>query len=147
MPAWSSRVIIQWLLPVHVLAGATALTIFWIPLVTAKGGTVHRRVGWVFVSAMAVVAITAWVICGVRFLETDDVQQRGNAVFLAFIGLLAINTSWNGLRALRFKNRTTSHYHPLDMGIPLLLLLSGLGVLVYGIAEDMPYSWALRRSE
>jgi len=131
-------VIIAWLLPVHVLAGATALTVFWIPLVTAKGGKVHRRVGWVFVVAMAVAAITAWALCAVRFCETDDVQQRAYAVFLAFVGLLAINTSWNGLRALRFKNRTTSHYQPVDLGIPLLLSLSGIGVLAYGMAVDMP---------
>jgi len=51
--------------------------------------------------------------------------------------LLAINTSWNGLRALRFKHRTTAHYHPIDLGIPLLLLLSGIGIMVYGLQLDV----------
>jgi len=125
------------LLFIHVLAGATALFVFWIPLVTAKGGRVHRRVGWVFVAAMAGAAVTAWGVCGFRFAEATDEYQRAPAVFLAFVGLLAINTSWSGLRALRFKHRTTAHYHPLDLGIPLLLLLSGLGIFLYGVQVNV----------
>jgi hypothetical protein len=131
-------VILKTLLPIHVLAGAVALCCFWIPLVTAKGGKVHRRAGWVFVTTMAIAAITAWVICGIRYSETDDVHQRAAAAFLAYVGLLATDTSWNGLRALRFKNRTVRHFHPVDIGIPLLLVLSGAGVLVYGIQVNMP---------
>jgi len=131
-------VIINWILPIHVAAGAIALFLFWIPLVTSKGGKLHRGAGWGFVSAMAVAAFTAWVIGGIRFAETEEVQQRANAVFLAFVGLLAMNTSWNGLRALRFKKRTGSHRQPLDIGIPLLLALSGIGIVVYGFQINNP---------
>ena len=126
------------LLFAHVLAGATALFVFWIPLVTAKGGRVHRRVGWVFVVAMAVAAVTAWGLCGIRLAEATDEQQRAIAAFLGYVGLLAVNTSWSGLRALRFKHRTTAHYQPPDLGIPSLLLLSGFGVFLYGFQMNMP---------
>lgn len=136
-PSIKDFVMFAVLLVVHVLAGATALCVFWIPLVTAKGGKIHRRVGWVFVTAMAVAAVTAWGLGGIRIAETTDEHQRATAVFLAFVGLLAINTSWNGLRALRFKHRTTRHFHPVDLGIPSLLLLSGLGVFFYGFQVDM----------
>lgn len=126
------------LLLIHVLAGATALFVFWIPLVTAKGGKVHRRVGWVFVAAMAVAAVTAWGVCGMRIAEATDESQRATAAFLAFVGLLAVNTSWSGLRALRFKQRTAAHYHLLDLASPALLLLCGLGVFLYGYQVNMP---------
>lgn len=43
----------------HILAGFTALLIFWIPLVTKKGGSIHRRIGWVYIGAMTVVSISA----------------------------------------------------------------------------------------
>src|SRR5262249_2042862 len=86
---------------------------------------------------MTVAAVTAWVVCGFRIAEATDDNQRGIAAFLAFVGLLAINTSWNGLRALRFKDRATAHYHPLDLGIPSLLVLSGLGILAYGLETNM----------
>src|SRR5262249_1369575 len=112
-------VILNVLLPIHVLAGATALCSFWLPLVTIKGGKAHRRAGRVFVAAMALAALTAWMICGIRFTETEDVHQRAAAAFLAYVGLLAMNTSWSGLRVLRFKNRTGRHRHPVDIGMPL----------------------------
>ena len=130
-------VIREILLPIHVLAGAIALCCFWIPLVTVKGGKVHRRAGWVFVSAMAVASLTAWVICGIQFAETENVQGRANAAFLAYVGLLAINTSWTGLRVLCFKKRTTRHFHLLDLGIPFVLVLSGVGIFVYGMQVGM----------
>jgi uncharacterized membrane protein len=131
-------VVLQSLLFIHVLAGASALFVFWVPLVTAKGGTVHRRVGWVFVSAMAVAAVTAWGICGIRIAETTDEHQRATAAFLAYVGLLAVNTAWSGLRALRFKQRTTRHFHVLDLGIPSALLLAGVGTFLHGLQANMP---------
>lgn len=130
--------ILEVLLPIHVLAGAIALGCFWIPLVTAKGGKVHRRVGRVFVAAMAVAAFTAWVICGIRFIETDDARHRATTAFLAYVGLLATNTSWSGLRALRFKNRVGRQEHPLDIGIPLLQVLTGVVIVIYGRQVNMP---------
>src|SRR5262245_27434846 len=73
----------------------------------------------------AQVGSPAWVTCGIRFMETEDSNQRAAAVFLAYVGLLAMYTSWNGLRALRFKHRTEPHYHLLEIGIPFLLILGG----------------------
>ena len=32
---------------IHIAAGVTALATFWLPMVTKKGGRLHRRVGWV----------------------------------------------------------------------------------------------------
>ena len=37
--------VFQIVLGVHIAAGVVALLVFWVPLVTKKGGTVHRRVG------------------------------------------------------------------------------------------------------
>ena len=37
----------------HIVAGSLALVVFWVPLAVAKGSRWHRRVGWVFVAAMA----------------------------------------------------------------------------------------------
>lgn len=53
---------------IHILAGATALLIFWLPLVAKKGGPLHRRVGWVYSVCMDVVEVTAWIVCGSRLL-------------------------------------------------------------------------------
>src|SRR5437879_11715549 len=47
---------------VHVAAGALALFVAPIPMLTAKGGPTHRRWGKVYFWAMAVVAATAVVV-------------------------------------------------------------------------------------
>jgi len=47
----------QSVLAVHIAAGAVALSVFWVPLVTKKGGRTHRRAGWVYVVAAATLAI------------------------------------------------------------------------------------------
>src|SRR5271156_5531199 len=46
---------------IHVLAGTVALSVFWLPLVTKKGGLAHRRVGWVYVVAAATIALTTFL--------------------------------------------------------------------------------------
>lgn len=53
--------IFQIVLYLHILAGFTALIVFWIPLVTKKGGMIHRRVGWIYVWAMGIVSATAFL--------------------------------------------------------------------------------------
>ncbi|WP_258871274.1 DUF2306 domain-containing protein, partial [Halobacillus trueperi] len=47
------------MLTIHIIAGFSALAVFWIPLVTKKSGNTHRKVGWVYVTAMYTVAATA----------------------------------------------------------------------------------------
>ena len=48
---------------IHIVAGAVALATFWIPWVVKKGARVHRRVGWVYALAMAIVSATALISC------------------------------------------------------------------------------------
>ena len=47
------------ILYLHIAGGSAALLSMFIPLVTKKGGLTHRRAGWVFVSGMTIVSITA----------------------------------------------------------------------------------------
>jgi uncharacterized membrane protein len=45
------------LLIVHIVAGATALLSGPIPMLSAKGQTIHRRAGLVYATAMAVTTV------------------------------------------------------------------------------------------
>ncbi len=47
------------LLPIHIAAGGLALVLGAVALLAKKGGTIHRRIGLLFVCAMLVMAITA----------------------------------------------------------------------------------------
>lgn len=116
----------------HIVAGIVALAAFWIPLVARKGSAVHRRAGWVYACAMWVAALAAWAICAAR-LSDDNRNNDADAVFLAFVGLLAANGAGTGLRVIRRKSKTTASASPVDVGSSAILLMAALALGGLGI--------------
>jgi uncharacterized membrane protein len=122
----------QIVLAVHIAAGAVALLVFSVPLVTKKGGRAHRRVGWVYVGAAAMVALTGFLLClplvsGVRFRA---------GIFLAYVSLLAGASVLFGVRALRTKGRVGASRNVIDLGPALLLVASGIALAMFGIQQS-----------
>jgi hypothetical protein len=118
----------------HIFAGFAALLLFWIPIVTKKGGKVHVRVGWAYVIAMAAVAVSA-LIMGVWRIFIDpeaDLERKAFSAFLIFIAILSSAGAWYGMRVLRFKKRQGIHRNPVDLFAALMLLLSGAAISLYG---------------
>ncbi|MBP1153915.1 MULTISPECIES: DUF2306 domain-containing protein [unclassified Paenibacillus] len=124
----------------HVLAGFTALAIFWVPIVTPKGGKAHVRFGWIYVGAMGTVAVSASYmgVWRIVFDPERNTESISFAWFLIFIAILSAATAWYGLRVLRFKRRADAHRHPLEIALPALLLLSGIGISAYGFYLGFP---------
>ncbi len=119
-------------LAVHVAAGVVALSTFWLPLVTRKGGRTHRRVGWVYVVAAEVLAATALMRC--IHLVGDRSPQRFNAgIFLAYVSVLAAASAQLAVRALRTKHRTAPSRSAVDLLPPLLLVAGGIALAVFGV--------------
>lgn len=116
----------RWL---HIIAGSVALISLWIPIFTKKGGLVHRQAGWTFAIAMGVVAIAAWIVCGLR-LTDQEVSNDGAAIFLAFIGLLSVNGAVVGIRVLRTKS-IVDRVSSLDIGFSLLFLIASIALAIY----------------
>jgi uncharacterized membrane protein len=120
----------------HIVAGCAALGVLIIPLAAAKGGRAHRRAGWAYVGAMAVVAATGFVISAWRVVY--EPRMRVGALFLLYVGVLAFASASTGVRVLRAKGRTGPHRHWFDLGLSGLLLASGLGMLAYGLMIGVP---------
>ena len=72
----------------HVLGGSTALLSMFIPILSRKGGSLHRRAGWIFVGGMTTVSITAFILGGARFLTDPRPEARQMGLFLFYISLL-----------------------------------------------------------
>jgi uncharacterized membrane protein len=121
---------------VHILAGAVAITVFWLPLVLKKGGALHRRVGWVYVGAAATIAITGFITCA-RMLTDDNPRNDRTAVFLAYVGVLAAASAQFGVRAVRTKRRTGPSKSLVDLAPPVLLLGGGAALAAFGIREGV----------
>lgn len=122
-------------LAVHIAAGVVALAVFWLPMVLRKGGRAHRRIGWVFVAAMAVVAVTSLVLCAHRALFDTRPSAAVGAAFLGYVGLNTGASAYKGVRVLRTKNRIAPSRNPIDLGLPLLQIAGGLAVIVLGFSR------------
>ena len=128
----------------HIIAGFTALLIFWIPIVTKKGGSVHNKVGWIYTWAMSFVAISALLMGLWRiFMDpTSDDDWKAFSLFLIFISILSSASAWYGIRVLRNKKRVAAHKNWLDLGFSLLLFGGGFVISAYGFSKHSPLiSW------
>jgi uncharacterized membrane protein len=123
------------ILYLHVAGGAAALLSMLIPLLTKKGGRTHRRAGWVFVSGMTVVSITALLLAGTRWITDPRPGGREAGAFLFFISILTATSVSGGVRVLRAKTRTARHRHAWDLGLPALLVVSSVAAGVYGLTS------------
>ena len=94
------------LLWIHIPAGVLSLILFWIPVMTKKGGSIHRKVGKLYYWAMWIVQISAVLLCVVNVF-------KGSYVSAAFLGFLAILTAyplWYSYEILQQKKIWTDSY-------------------------------------
>ena len=130
--------VIDLLRGVHIAAGSLALGSMWVPLLSRKGGSVHRQAGRVFVIAMAVLTVAAIGASIWRLTYDQDPGRRTWAAYLLFVAVLSGSQVSAGVRALRMKSRTGPRMHPWDVGIALLLFSSGVAVFVWGLRAHVP---------
>jgi len=126
------------LFDLHVLAGAVALLVFWIPLVTKKGGRTHRTVGWVYVAAAATVAVTGSGSAARLVVEgIGPHPERARAgIFLVYVGVFAAESALLGVRALRPKVRPNLWGHAIDLSPAVLLVAGGVALAAFGIVQS-----------
>lgn len=122
---------IDYLMKIHIAAGVTALATFLVPMVTAKGGRAHRRVGWVFVAAMAGLFLTGAPSSIYRLATETRPGVRTQASFLLFVTMLSGASTWKGIRVLRFKN-AGPNTNAMDLGVAGLLGLGSIIMLYQG---------------
>jgi uncharacterized membrane protein len=123
-------------LAVHIAAGAVALLVFWVPLVTKKGGRTHRCVGWVYVVAAGTLAFTGFLLC-IQLVSSGSPLRWRAGIFLAYVSLLAGASAQLGVRALRTKGRVGVSRAAIDVVPPLLLVVGGVALAAFGIHRSM----------
>ncbi|MCP3098601.1 hypothetical protein LZ198_06895 [Myxococcus sp. K15C18031901] len=124
---------------IHIAAGVVGFISLWLPLVARKGGTLHRRVGWVYVGAMGVVAASALVLSGSRFVL--EPAARSTALFFIYLSAQSAAASSLGVRVLRARHRTGAHRSLLDLAMAGLLLGLGLFTAGWGVVMHVPLLW------
>ena len=108
------------LLPIHIAAGGLALVLGAVALSAKKGGSIHRRVGLLFVGAMLVMAVTAAMI-GFRTSPTDP------NVFAAVMVTYFVGTAVMTVRPVSSWTRRVN-----VMALMVVVILA-LGAIVGGV--------------
>lgn len=138
----------------HILFGAAALVLFWVPVIAQKGSPLHRRAGRYYAAAMYIVSVSAFIAClfvladpiGMRKPELDATsaqaaevawQLRMGALFLLMLSVLVFTSVRHGLLALREKREAGILRTPSHRGLILALGALGLGVGGIGIAQGL----------
>jgi uncharacterized membrane protein len=81
-PHASAEAIGVTVLPLHILAGGIGLVAGYVALSAAKGGTLHRKSGLLFVCAMATLSLTgAWV----AFVNASSVSVIAGLLTFYFV--------------------------------------------------------------
>ena len=136
--------VFQLVLAVHIAAGSCALVLLWVPLFARKGGTAHRRVGWVYVAAMGFVAVTALALCAFRLANDDSADDMAGA-FLGHVAVLTGKNVYAGMRALRHRQSNGQGMLALDWAVAILLMCSSVIMAALGVVNraTLPLVFAL----
>ena len=124
---------IKTILSLHIAGGSIALAAMLIPLFTRKGGSNHRKSGWVFVAGMTVVSITAFILSATRVVTDPSPNGQQAGLFLFYVALLTAAGVSAGIRVLKTKKRTTAHTHWWDLGLAGALTVVSVLMLGYGL--------------
>jgi uncharacterized membrane protein len=121
----------------HIAIGVFAFFVVPVPLLAAKGSKLHVSFGRAYTWAMWALAATG-VPLAAHGLFFHGPARRANALFLFFIALLASDSAWMGIRALRAYRGDPSRARFVDLAPPSLLLAGSVGLGALGILRANP---------
>lgn len=124
----------------HYLVGALALGLYWVPLLTAKGGRRHRRFGgWALDALMAVVVSVGALI----FTRTAPFDPAWVVQF-TYLSACVLTVAWLARAALRHKGQpeTLQRSRILRIMGPVLAVMA-LVVLAAGLTQGDPVAAVL----
>ncbi|HEU4616552.1 MAG TPA: DUF2306 domain-containing protein [Gammaproteobacteria bacterium] len=125
------------LLQLHIIGGTLALLAMLLPILSPKGGRLHRRSGWVFVGGMGSVCSTALLLSAYRYFTEPSSAGREFSMLLVYVSILTGAGMWAGLRVLRAKRRT-ARGPAIDIAWAALLAVSGGLAAVHGFTTGQP---------
>jgi hypothetical protein len=152
----------------HVVAGATGLISFWVPIAARKGAAAHRRWGRIAARALAIAGSLAIAMALLSLygpeqrlpMITDRVVFRGLfGWMMLYLGMLTICFADYGLAVVR--HRATRHRlrgvryqivfattavlalncgsYGLAHGLPLMAMVAGIGLIAVG--TQLAFIW------
>lgn len=129
------------LVAAHIATGAIGLPVFWVAVLSRKGGGVHRRWGHAFAYSMLVTGSIAAAMGVTTLLDpvgthphlTDRALVTG--IFgwmMVYLATLTISLAWHGLRVVRNKRDHHANRATLDVALQGLVIAAAINCAYQG---------------
>ncbi|WP_373487387.1 hypothetical protein [Blastomonas sp.] len=135
------------LVVLHVIAGATGLIAFWVPIAARKGGQAHRRWGRIAVYAFIVAGLLAIAMALLSLFGTEQrLPMITDRVLFAglfgwmmlYLGMLTIGFAGYGLLVVRHRGNRSALRGPLTQSLLGAVALSALWCGYFGLTIGQP---------
>lgn len=141
----------QILVAAHIATGAVGLLLFWVAVLSRKGGALHKKWGLVFTHSMLVTGCIAMGMGLSTILdpigthphlqlpEWDPLRIR--AIFgwmMLYLAVLTISLAWHGFRVVRNKRQHERNRAPFDVGLQILVIIAALNCALRGWLAGLP---------
>ncbi|WP_144392024.1 hypothetical protein [Pleionea sediminis] len=140
---------------VHILLGAIALFVFWLPVAARKGSQLHKKAGKIFNSCMYAVSVSGVLMCTIVWydpiyirypgqsiapetIERLIAQHRLNTEFLLLLSILVFASVLHSTNVLKAKADRSLLYTPGNIVINAILGVLSALVLAKGIYLSKP---------
>ncbi|MEM8951265.1 MAG: hypothetical protein AAGA21_01735 [Pseudomonadota bacterium] len=131
----------------HIISGAIGLVAFWIPVLSKKGGSNHRRFGRIFVNMML---LTGGIAIGISLCSLidplgthphldDEAMVRG--IFgwmMLYLAILTINLAWYGKLCIDNKRDHAGNRAWHNLTLQIVLAIAAVNCAVQGWLIDQP---------
>lgn len=132
---------------IHIVGGATGLGLFWVPVLSRKGGSAHRYWGRLFSWLMMVTAGMA-LCMGVCTLLAPLATHPNlkDPAFVAgvfgwmmiYLAILTVSLAWHGLRSVRNRRQHAANRAVFDVALQLLVIAAAINCIWQGLRIDQP---------
>jgi len=138
----------KFFLIIHIVAGATGLILFWVPVIGRKGAIPHRYWGKLFCWLMMVTASMAFSmgVCTLRdpvntHPHLDMEPAMTQAVFgwmMIYLAVLTVSLAWHGLEVVRNKRHHDRNRHFFSVMLQISVVILALNCAWQGIVIGQP---------
>ncbi len=149
----SSLTLFEVLVTGHIVAGAMGLIIFWIPIVSSKGGRSHRRYGQRFITVMLITGLFAIGIAATTLYDPtgthphlgDHPMFRNPALIsgifgwmMLYLAILTVNLAWQGKLCLRNRHNHRANRAWHNLMLQGVLTAAAMNCVMQGILLEQP---------
>lgn len=110
---------------IHIIAGSISLILFWLPVVTKKGGNLHRKIGKLYYLTMWIVVISSAILSSINAIFGSYIM----ASFLGYLSLLTAYPLWYSREILNQKKEWSDRYYVIRKVFTWALFAASIGMV------------------